>query len=591
MAEMLTYAPDLRALTGGQGDYTMDFVRYEEVPGAPGAEGHQRGPQRGGGGQRLAARPARLGAIATRKSISTSAPAVSCDVCGRTLLRGEQADVFLRRRHAAQRLRAVHAARVARGLDPRGPRRRHRALARAQRPLALVPGAPAPAPGRRRRRCTRSSSPSRPPRRVRRAPSRCPQQPRSVHAVPTNADMKMARALDLFNASAHPRTVAGVARSLGAPIVAARPSATEGSVVTIVVGWELSWYRFEVDLADEAAGPRITGQGTELAELDAADQVPNAAADEHGAVAPRRAARVESARTADDLLGRSRRDGARALRQARRVLQGRPQREGHHRPAQERAPRRAARSTAASTARSATAAARACRASSRRSTRPSEARRPRRRRRPRQSRARRPPRPCSRRPTARSSTRPRAAGRRRPTTSPSTAACCSGSRAPGSSAPTRSRSSTTQSSWPSRSTASTRSSTPTCARCTPRRWTALRGLRALERALGPAGAERRRRRARQPGARRGRRPMPLQVRKAVSCRYQEHVSLAESVPAPDHRLPGLTEPTSRGRSSRFIGDIVVDLGYADRASRSRPRSRSRARTAGAPARCSSSAAS
>jgi elongation factor G len=32
MAEMLTYAPDLRSLTGGQGDYTMEFVRYEEVP-------------------------------------------------------------------------------------------------------------------------------------------------------------------------------------------------------------------------------------------------------------------------------------------------------------------------------------------------------------------------------------------------------------------------------------------------------------------------------------------------------------------------------------------------------------------------------
>ena len=92
----------------------------------------------------------------------------------------------------------------------------------------------------------------------------------------------MARALDLFNASAHPRTVAGVARSLGAPIVAVRPSLTEGSVVTVVVGWELSWYRFEIDLADEAAGPRITAQGTELAELDPTDQVPNAAADEHG---------------------------------------------------------------------------------------------------------------------------------------------------------------------------------------------------------------------------------------------------------------------------------------------------------------------
>ncbi len=33
MAEMLTYAPDLRAITGGQGDYTMELLRYEEVPG------------------------------------------------------------------------------------------------------------------------------------------------------------------------------------------------------------------------------------------------------------------------------------------------------------------------------------------------------------------------------------------------------------------------------------------------------------------------------------------------------------------------------------------------------------------------------
>ena len=32
MAEMLTYAPDLRAITGGQGDYTMELARYEEVP-------------------------------------------------------------------------------------------------------------------------------------------------------------------------------------------------------------------------------------------------------------------------------------------------------------------------------------------------------------------------------------------------------------------------------------------------------------------------------------------------------------------------------------------------------------------------------
>ena len=32
MAEMLTYAPDLRSITGGQGDYSMELARYEEVP-------------------------------------------------------------------------------------------------------------------------------------------------------------------------------------------------------------------------------------------------------------------------------------------------------------------------------------------------------------------------------------------------------------------------------------------------------------------------------------------------------------------------------------------------------------------------------
>jgi hypothetical protein len=239
----------------------------------------------------------------TRKSISTNAPVISCDVCGRTLLPGETPDIFLAggaKRNVCELCtqRASHEGWIREGLDDAAVRSgghngRSRSLLSRLRGL---------------RDAARESRDAREPRGgrdVRDEPGHTDDVPhesrhvhhhappaadvpplareqRSVHAIPTNADLKMARALDLFNQSPHPRTVSGVARSLGAPIVAVRPSATEGSVVTIVVGWELSWYRYEVDLGDEAAGVRVVTQGTELSELEPADQMPNAAADEHG---------------------------------------------------------------------------------------------------------------------------------------------------------------------------------------------------------------------------------------------------------------------------------------------------------------------
>jgi hypothetical protein len=98
----------------------------------------------------------------------------------------------------------------------------------------------------------------------------------------TSGELKVARALDVFNAGEQPRRVAGVARSLGAPTVTARPLEESGSTVAIVVAWELCWYRYEVDLGDEAAGSRLVAQGMELDELPEQDRLANAAADERG---------------------------------------------------------------------------------------------------------------------------------------------------------------------------------------------------------------------------------------------------------------------------------------------------------------------
>ncbi len=100
MAEMLTYAPDLRSITGGQGDYTLEFLRYEEVPAhlaqkvVDGAPGERASDARLTAGLLDGPQGYAAGLMATR-SIVTSQPDVACDVCERRLLRGEQPDVFL----------------------------------------------------------------------------------------------------------------------------------------------------------------------------------------------------------------------------------------------------------------------------------------------------------------------------------------------------------------------------------------------------------------------------------------------------------------------------------------------------------------
>jgi hypothetical protein len=217
--------------------------------------------------------------MARTRDIKTNQIDIACDVCGRTLLRGEHAETFLAggsRREVCDlcTARAQHEGWIRESggdeltlrhtrHDGRGRSLRERLRARRERAReVLEEAAAAEEPA--------DEMPD-PPRR-----------PRHVRAVPTNADLKMQRAVELFNASDHRRTVGGVARSLGAPAVCVRPRTDRPSVVSITVMWELSWYRFEVDLSDEAGGVRRDAQGDELAELTPEEQEANAAADERG---------------------------------------------------------------------------------------------------------------------------------------------------------------------------------------------------------------------------------------------------------------------------------------------------------------------
>ena len=183
--------------------------------------------------------------------------------------------------------RAMHEGWVREGTipayDPAEPARERKrprlGFLRSRRPLADIPRGPEendpevphPAPVA-----------AEPP-----APASSPREPRHVRAVPSNDEHKVSVAVDAFNSSEHPRTVAGVARSLGSPVVSVRASEAHPSVVKVVAAWELCWYRYEIDLADELPGVRVTAQGSELSELGPEEQHGNADADRRGLLALR----------------------------------------------------------------------------------------------------------------------------------------------------------------------------------------------------------------------------------------------------------------------------------------------------------------
>jgi hypothetical protein len=258
-----------------------------------------------------------------KKELRPVHDAVSCDVCGRTILKGERAEWYLApggHRHQVCDLCAVRAqhhgwiresgagdlpARMPRNEPRRGVlgrlRRRRPAPATSDEQARLAEQEATFGAGNGVEDAVRlkqegvrlkpdpSEAEEPAPTAAPRARSR-PQSPRHVRAVPTTAEVKVERALELFNGSGHQRTVAGLARTLGRPWVSALPDPAQASAVSVLVAWELSWYRYRVDLGDEADPVMMLDKGEELDQIDESLRGWNAALDDDGRVVASQAA-------------------------------------------------------------------------------------------------------------------------------------------------------------------------------------------------------------------------------------------------------------------------------------------------------------
>jgi hypothetical protein len=244
-----------------------------------------------------------------RKELRPIHDVVSCDVCGRTILKGERTEPYLApggERHQVCDLCLGRAENhgwiresAAGGMPARAPRAEPRrgVLGRLRRRRPAEPAAGPPGEAREAGAGEPGSThgagngaepaaepepaPAPPPRE---RPRPRPKDPRHVRAVPTTAAAKVERALELFNGSDHQRTIGGLARTLGQPWVSAQPDPAQPREVCVVVAWELSWYRYRIDLGDEADPVMMLDKGEEVEQIDESLRGWNAALDPEGRV-------------------------------------------------------------------------------------------------------------------------------------------------------------------------------------------------------------------------------------------------------------------------------------------------------------------
>jgi hypothetical protein len=101
----------------------------------------------------------------------------------------------------------------------------------------------------------------------------------------SDSEAALVEAADLFNASLFRRTIEGVAKALGAPLVSIVPLSGVNSELVLTFAWEITWYQYRV--LPEAGQPiRLADRGADVSEIEAAFTEWNASLDDAGRVVP-----------------------------------------------------------------------------------------------------------------------------------------------------------------------------------------------------------------------------------------------------------------------------------------------------------------
>jgi len=217
--------------------------------------------------------------------------AMSCAVCGRTILKGERPRTYLAPDQEPQtvcelcpeRAEALDWVRAEAAGEHRPspePHRRRSLLAwfRARRRQRHAPHEATEEPGPAAAEQNGSPAPAPEPGPAPDPAARGARVGRSAAEPGT----RLERAITRFNGSEHARTVAGLTRTLGQPLVSVGAAAGSPSEVRLTVAWELSWYQWGVDLGEPSMGVYEIDKGHEISEIDTAAQQWNALVAEDG---------------------------------------------------------------------------------------------------------------------------------------------------------------------------------------------------------------------------------------------------------------------------------------------------------------------